>query len=45
MKTKFDLVVYYLINPSKTLTKTQEQNTKVVDKVLKPKNARVVKFR
>ena len=44
-KTKFDLVVDFLKNPKPTLSKTQEQNLKTVDKVLKPKNSRVVKFK
>lgn len=45
MKTAFDLTVDFLKNPAKTLAKTQEQNLKVVDKVLKPKAVRVVKFK
>lgn len=45
MKTKFDLVVDFLKNPKTTLSKTQEQNLKVIDKVLNPKNTRTVKFR
>lgn len=44
-KTKFDLVVDFLKNPKPTLSKTQEQNLKTVDKVLKPKNSRVVRFK
>ena len=44
-KSKFDLVVEFLKNPAPTLKKTQEQNTKSVDRILKPKNTRVIKFK
>lgn len=44
-KTKFDLVVDFLKNPKPTLSKTQEQNLKTVDKILKPSKNRVVKFK
>jgi hypothetical protein len=45
MKSKFDLVVDYLKSPAKTTSKTHEDNLKLMNKVLKPKNVRVVKFK
>jgi hypothetical protein len=44
MKSKFDLVVEYLKNPAKTI-KTQEQNIKLVNKILKPESVKIVRFK
>jgi hypothetical protein len=44
-KNSFELMLDFLVTPSKVKSKTQEDNLKVVDKVLKPKNSKVVKFK
>jgi hypothetical protein len=44
-KNSFELMLDFLKTPSKVKSKTQEDNLKVVDKVLKPKTAKVVKFK
>ena len=44
-KNSFELMVDFFKNPSKTISKTQEQNLKTVDKVLKPKSNKIVRFK
>ena len=44
-KNSFELMLDFLKTPNKVKSKTQEDNLKVVDKVLKPKNNKVVKFK
>lgn len=44
-KNSFELMLDFLKTPDKVKSKTQEDNLKVVDKVLKPKNSKVVKFK
>lgn len=44
-KNSFELMLDFLKTPNKVKSKTQEDNLKIVDKVLKPKNAKVVKFK
>lgn len=44
-KNSFELMLDFLKTPNKVKSKTQEDNLKVVDKVLKPKNSKVVKFK
>ena len=44
-KNSFELMLDFLKTPDKVKSKTQEDNLKIVDKVLKPKNSKVVKFK
>jgi hypothetical protein len=44
-KNSFELMLDFLKTPSKVKSKTQDDNLKVVDKVLKPKTAKIIKFR
>lgn len=45
MKNKFELLVEFLKTPSKVISKTQEDNLKLVNKILKPNRSRVIKFK
>lgn len=44
-KNSFELMLDFLKTPDKVKSKTQDDNLKIVDKVLKPKNSKVVKFK
>lgn len=44
-KNSFQLMLEFLKTPSKFTSKTQDDNLKIVDKILKPKTAKVVKFK
>lgn len=43
-KNAFDLTIDFLLNPEKTLTKTQEENLKFIDALLKPRSVKIYKF-
>lgn len=44
-KSSFELMLDFLKNPNKITSKSQEDNLKTVDKVLKPKSKNVIKFK